>query len=127
MHTEFWHNLSQIAIFSYSTHEILSIYSIYLYYELTNCKVVSYSCIALLVILCRFCSQNIVQVKHHHTNSYTGSGIHILYNVLVIPCCAAQCWPMVLSGLDMVGIAQTGSGKTLAVSSNACIPVTVSI
>ena len=25
---------------------------------------------------------------------------------------------MVLSGLDMVGIAQTGSGKTLAVSSN---------
>ena len=73
--------------------------------------------IPLLVILCRFCSQNIVQVKHHHTNSYTGSGIDILCNVPVIPCSAAQCWPMVLSGLDMVGIAQTGSGKTLAVNS----------
>ena len=28
----------------------------------------------------------------------------------------AQGWPIALSGLDMVGIAQTGSGKTLAVS-----------
>lgn len=29
----------------------------------------------------------------------------------------AQGWPLALSGMDMVGIAQTGSGKTLAVSS----------
>ena len=28
----------------------------------------------------------------------------------------SQGWPVALSGLDMVGIAQTGSGKTLAVS-----------
>ena len=27
----------------------------------------------------------------------------------------AQSWPVVMSGLDLVGIAQTGSGKTLAV------------
>lgn len=26
----------------------------------------------------------------------------------------AQCWPIVLSGLDLIGIAATGSGKTLA-------------
>lgn len=29
----------------------------------------------------------------------------------------SQGWPLALSGMDMVGIAQTGSGKTLAVSS----------
>lgn len=29
----------------------------------------------------------------------------------------AQGWPLALSGMDMVGIAQTGSGKTLSVSS----------
>lgn len=28
----------------------------------------------------------------------------------------AQGWPVALSGLDMVGVAQTGSGKTLSVS-----------
>lgn len=28
----------------------------------------------------------------------------------------AQAWPIVMSGRDLVGIAQTGSGKTLAVS-----------
>ena len=26
----------------------------------------------------------------------------------------AQCWPIILSGRDLVGIAATGSGKTLA-------------
>jgi ATP-dependent RNA helicase DDX5/DBP2 len=26
----------------------------------------------------------------------------------------AQCWPLALSGIDMVGVARTGSGKTLA-------------
>ena len=26
----------------------------------------------------------------------------------------AQCWPIILSGHDLVGIAATGSGKTLA-------------
>lgn len=31
----------------------------------------------------------------------------------------SQGWPIALSGLNMVGIAQTGSGKTLAVST-AC-------
>lgn len=30
----------------------------------------------------------------------------------------AQGWPVALSGLDMVGVAQTGSGKTLSVSFN---------
>lgn len=29
----------------------------------------------------------------------------------------SQAWPILLSGNDLVGIAQTGSGKTLAVSS----------
>ena len=28
----------------------------------------------------------------------------------------SQGWPIAMSGLNMVGIAQTGSGKTLAVS-----------
>lgn len=32
----------------------------------------------------------------------------------------AQGWPVALSGLDMVGVAQTGSGKTLSVSSYCC-------
>lgn len=31
----------------------------------------------------------------------------------------AQGWPVALSGLDMVGVAQTGSGKTLSVSLGA--------
>lgn len=32
----------------------------------------------------------------------------------------AQGWPVALSGLDMVGVAQTGSGKTLSVSWATC-------
>lgn len=32
----------------------------------------------------------------------------------------AQGWPVALSGLDMVGVAQTGSGKTLSVSWEEC-------
>jgi superfamily II DNA/RNA helicase len=31
----------------------------------------------------------------------------------------SQAWPILLSGNDLVGIAQTGSGKTLAVSSSS--------
>ncbi|XP_065899729.1 uncharacterized protein [Dysidea avara] len=35
----------------------------------------------------------------------------------------SQCWPMVLSGLNMIGIAQTGSGKTLAYALPALVHI----
>jgi len=35
----------------------------------------------------------------------------------------AQGWPVALSGLDMVGVAQTGSGKTLSVSFDCSLGV----
>jgi superfamily II DNA/RNA helicase len=33
----------------------------------------------------------------------------------------ASGWPIALSGMDIVGIAQTGSGKTLSVSCHKCL------
>jgi superfamily II DNA/RNA helicase len=34
-----------------------------------------------------------------------------LFNIFLFK---AECWPIIASGRDMIGIAETGSGKTLA-------------